>query len=167
MASRSHEPDPTERLKALAFVVLGISGVIVWRMFQKSVIEHPLYAARAESQYEVSKELPSKRGSILAQDAELGSVVPLASTEERFDISVVPKNVKDKAGAAHTLATLFGLDEQDVLANVSTDKLYLPPLVRGAPRTSGTRSSPKVLPACSLKSTTSGCTPKTSWLPRY
>lgn len=126
--------NPDRRLKAFLLFVIGVSGVIVWRLFQKSVIEHPLYAARAESQYEVSKDLPSKRGTIFAQDAELGRLVPLAATEERFDISVVPKNVKDKSGAAHELATLFGLDEKDLLVKISTDKPYLPPLVRGVPK---------------------------------
>lgn len=123
--------NPERRLKGLILFVIAVSGIIVWRLFQKSVVEHPLYAARAESQYEVSKDLPSKRGTILAQDAELGQLVPLAATEERFDISVVPKNVKDKAAAAHELATLFGVDEHDVLVKISTDKLYLPPIVRG------------------------------------
>lgn len=119
------------RIKGLILFVVALSGVIVWRLFQKSVIEHPLYAARAESQYEVSKDLPSKRGTIYAQDAELGRLVPMAATEERFDISVVPRNVKDKAAAAHVLATLFGIDEKDVLVKLSTDKLYLPPIIRG------------------------------------
>jgi cell division protein FtsI/penicillin-binding protein 2 len=123
--------DPDRRLKGLILFVFAVSGIIVWRLFQKSVTEHPLYSARAELQYEVAKDLPSKRGTILAQDAELGQLVPLAATEERFDISVVPKNVKDKAVAAHILSSLFGVDEKDVLAKVSTDKLYLPPIVRG------------------------------------
>ena len=123
--------NPTGRLRVLTMLVVAASGIIVWRLFQKSVIEHPLYAARAESQYEVSRELPSKRGTIFAQDAELGRLVPMAATDERFDVSVVPKNVKDKAKAAQTLATLLGLDEKDILAKVSTDKTYLPPLVRG------------------------------------
>lgn len=123
--------NPDRRIRVLILFVIALSGVIVWRLFQKSVIEHPLYAARAESQYEVSKDLPSKRGTIFAQDAELGQIVPMAATEERFDISVVPRNVKDKTAAAHVLATLFGVDEKDVLAKISTDKLYLPPIVRG------------------------------------
>jgi cell division protein FtsI/penicillin-binding protein 2 len=123
--------NPDQRIKGLILFVIAISGVIVWRLFQKSVIEHPLYAARAESQYEVSKDLPSKRGTIYAQDAELNRLVPMAATEERFDISVVPRNVKDKAAAANVLATLFSIDEKDVLAKISTDKLYLPPIIRG------------------------------------
>ncbi len=123
--------DAEARLRIVGLLVAVGSGLIIWRLFQKSVIEHPLYAARAESQYEVSKELPSQRGTIFAQDAELGQLVPLAASEERFDISVVPRNVKDKEAAATTLATLFGVEKADVLAKISNDKLYLPPLVRG------------------------------------
>ena len=106
-------------------------GLIAWRMFQKGVIEHPAYAAQAENQYDVSKELPSRRGTIYAQDTELGRRIPIAATEERFDISVVPKNVKDKQAAAKTLAEVFGIDEQKTFEALNTDKLYLPPLVRG------------------------------------
>lgn len=127
--------DGGARIRLLASIVLVGMGIIGWRMFQKSILEHPVYAAQAENQYEISKELPSKRGTIYAQDAELGRRMPVAATEERFDISVVPRNVKDKVAAARTLAEVFGLDETEVRASLETDKLYLPPLVRGTSKT--------------------------------
>ncbi|MBI4032859.1 penicillin-binding protein 2 [Candidatus Berkelbacteria bacterium] len=131
MHARSAQPESERRLKILLGVVLLATTLVGWRLFVKSVVEHPLYAAQAENQYEISKELPSKRGAIYAQDAELGSLVPMAATEERYDISVVPRNVKDKPAAAKILAEFFGLDERETLAAMDNDKLYLPPLVRG------------------------------------
>ncbi len=123
--------DWQSRLNILTFCFLALAGLMTWRLFQKSVIEHPTYAAKAESQYEVSKELPSRRGAILAQDAERGVVVPMAATEELFDISVVPRNVKDKHAAAAALAKVFLLDEQAVFEQINNDRLYIPPIVRG------------------------------------
>lgn len=124
--------DSDQRLNVLIWLVLIVGGFIVWRLFQKSVIEHPIYAKQAESQYEVSKELPSRRGTIYAQDAERGQIVAMAATEERFDILVVPRNIKDKPAAAKTLSEVFGLDQAATLEAIDNDKLYLPPLVRGA-----------------------------------
>lgn len=129
---RSTAVDWSSRLNILVGAILVVAGVLTWRLFTKSVIQHPLYAAKAENQYEVSKELPSRRGTIYAQDAELGSTVPVAATEERFDISVVPKNVKDPAEVAKVFHEIFGLDENEVKQKVTGDGLYLPPLVRGA-----------------------------------
>ncbi|MBI4022567.1 penicillin-binding protein 2 [Candidatus Berkelbacteria bacterium] len=123
--------DSDQRLRAVVGACLAVSLLLTWRLFQKSVVEHPLYAAQAESQYEVSKELPSRRGTVYAQDAELGKRVPVAATEERFDVSVVPRNVTDKPAAARVLAELFGLDEPATLAAMDNDRLYLPPFVRG------------------------------------
>ncbi|MBI2589979.1 penicillin-binding protein 2 [Candidatus Berkelbacteria bacterium] len=123
-----------QRLNILVGGVILIAALISWRLLQKGVIEHPLYAAQAENQYEISKELPSRRGTIYAQDYELGRRVPMASTEERFDISVVPRNVKDKPAAAQILATIFNLEKEEVLTAISNERLYLPPLVRGVPK---------------------------------
>ncbi|MCA9388791.1 penicillin-binding protein 2 [Candidatus Berkelbacteria bacterium] len=119
------------RLNIIVWLTLAGLCLITYRLFQKSVVEHPIYAAKAESQYEVSRELPSKRGAIYAQDFQLGTTVPIAATEELFDISVVPRNIKDKKEAAAILAKVFELDEQDIFSQIDNEKLYLPPLVRG------------------------------------
>ncbi len=122
----------TNRLSILVGLVFLIAGGITWRLFTKSVIQHSLYAAKAENQYEVSRELPSRRGTIYAQDFELGKTVPIAATEERFDIGVVPRNIKDPEGAVRALHDVFGLGETDVRTVLTNGQLYAPPLVHGA-----------------------------------
>lgn len=132
--SNSHRQssiDWTPRLNLLVGLTLVGATVITWRLLTKSVIEHPLYAAKAENQYEVSQELPSRRGTIYAQDTEAGKTVPLGATEERFDISVVPRNVSDPSLALTVLHDLFGLDPESMKATVSSSALYAPPLVYG------------------------------------
>lgn len=129
---RSASIEWTLRLNLLLGVVFVVAGLITWRLFIKSVVQHSLYAAKAENQYEVSRDLPSRRGTIYAQDFELGRTVPIAATEEKFDISVVPRNVKDPDTAVRALHEIFGLDEAAVRPVVTSAQLYAPPLVRGA-----------------------------------
>lgn len=129
---RSAAQDWNYRLTILVSLIFVASGLVTWRLFVKSVIEHPLYAAKAEDQYEVAKDLPSRRGTIYAQDFELGKTVPIAATEEKFDISVVPRNVKNPDEAVQALVEVFGLSADEVRAVVTNGKLYAPPLVRGA-----------------------------------
>lgn len=122
----------TQRLSILIGVVFLATGGITWRLFTKSVVQHSLYVAKAENQYEVSKDLPSRRGTIYAQDFELGKTVPIAATEEKFDVSVVPRNVKDADRAVKALHSVFGLDEDAVRTVVTNGQLFAPPLVRGS-----------------------------------
>lgn len=131
MSKNSHLPDIAHRVSWLTLLVVLTSGLIGYRLFQKSVLEHSTYKARAANQYEVSETLIPKRGVILAQDTELGQAVPIASTEELFNISVVPKNIKDKQLAAKTMAEVFDLKEAEVFEKINNDKLYIPPIIKG------------------------------------
>lgn len=119
------------RIHFLVFFLLVGVGLLTWRMFQKSVIDHPRYVLAAENQYEITKELPPRRGTILAFDHSSKKLTPIAATEEMFDISVVPKNVRDKREAARILSSIFDeLKEEEVFDKINNNKLYLPPLVR-------------------------------------
>lgn len=124
-------PEISQRISFFGLVVLIIAGVFSWRLFQKSVLEHGAYEAQATNQYEISEKLIPRRGMILSQDSELGSPVPIASTEELFNISVVPKNVKDKAESAKIIAEIFDVKESEIFELINNDKLYIPPLVKG------------------------------------
>lgn len=124
-------PEISQRVSFFSFAILLLAGLFTWRLFQKSVLEHGIYEAQAANQYEVSEKLIPRRGVILSQDSELGSPVPIASTEELFNVSVVPKNVKDKREAAKTIAEIFNVKESEIFEAINNDKLYIPPLVKG------------------------------------
>ncbi len=131
MSKNSHLPDIANRISWLTLLVVFASGLVGYRLFQKSVLEHGTYKARAANQYEVSEVLIPKRGIILAQDGELQQAVPIASSEELFNISVVPKNIKDKQEASKIIATVFDLNEAEIFEKINNDKLYIPPIIKG------------------------------------
>lgn len=114
------------RLNYLALVILLIGGGILLRLFQKQIIEHADYAAKAQNQYFTSRELPAKRGRILANDGH----TPLAANIEKFEVWVVPFNLQNPAVAAEKLAGALNLDKKTLLEQINNKKLYIPPIAR-------------------------------------
>lgn len=120
------------RISYLMIVVFLISGALLFRMFQKTVIEHGQYVAMAKNQYYISEENPSKRGVIYAEDiTSEDKVSPIATNIERFSIGAVPKNIKDKKEVAKELADILGMDKQEIFDKINNDKPYIPPIKKG------------------------------------
>ncbi len=107
----------------LALVLLGM----VYRLFQKSVLEHGVYAALASNQHTIRQELPSQRGVVMIRGEDRGRW-PLATNERRYDVSVIPNRVTDAKGLASALAPILGLDANEIFATIDNQKPYLPPL---------------------------------------
>ncbi|HEY1074503.1 MAG TPA: penicillin-binding protein 2 [Patescibacteria group bacterium] len=112
-------------------ILLSVGGLILLsftgRLYQKTVIEHGQTVEEAESQYAYRKEVEGQRGEIVvAQDDK--SYFPLATNERRYQVLVVPKNIKDRKQTAEKLASLIGMTEQEVYDKINNDKLYIPPL---------------------------------------
>jgi cell division protein FtsI/penicillin-binding protein 2 len=115
--------------------MLGIFlfGLIIgYRLFTKSVIDHSRYTALAKNQYYIEKVNPSSRGTIYAHDQTANDgVVPLAVNLEKYSISLVPSNIKDKNEVAKKLAPLVGLEANAIFDLINNNKKYLPPVKKG------------------------------------
>lgn len=127
----------------IQFVVSGLLFLLLLigiRLFVKSVVAHETLSVKAQQQYLVRKAVEPRRGTMYASDAEAATILgaedertwkPLAVNERTYALSVVPKNIKDKSGAADWLTQWTKLPREELLQKLSSDKLYLPPLRRG------------------------------------
>jgi cell division protein FtsI/penicillin-binding protein 2 len=122
-------------LKRISYLMIGIffvGAILFCKLFQTSVIEYPKYKLVADSQRTVKKQVYAKRGEIFAQDNAEGELYKLATGDEKYSISVVPKNVKDKQLVAKDLAFNLSLDEKDIFDKINNNKLYVPPILHRA-----------------------------------
>lgn len=110
----------------MCFLVLG------FRLFQKQIMEHNIYAASAENQYIVKQNLPAVRGQIYASD-----MFPLATNIEYYQVLAVPKNIKNPDEVASKLAPILGMAKNDIFDLINNSKSYLPPLKHGLTEAQG------------------------------
>lgn len=117
------------RISFLIGIIIFASMVLGWRLFSKSVLEHKEFTAMAQEQYIVERKIPSSRGLIYAQDKyEKIGYYPLALNEEKYQVLVIPKNLKNKSEAAKTLSSCLALDEKELWEKINNDKAYIPPI---------------------------------------
>jgi len=99
-------------------VVVGVAGLLAWRLFVLSYVRHTLYASTAQSQSENIANLLI-RGNIYIQDPKavdtaLGNLY-LVATNKKFPAAyVVPNNVVDKEQAADKLNAILGSDNEKI-----------------------------------------------------
>lgn len=119
------------RRLSLLLVISGLIGISLFgRLFQKSVLDHPTSAKAAASQYAFRQEVTGQRGSILVKDSDSDRYFPLAENEKRYQVSVIPANIKNKADVAQKLAKLLQLDETKLAETINSNKKYAPPIKR-------------------------------------
>lgn len=106
---------------------------VIFRLFQKQVVEHDAYVAMAKNQQVTSKENLAKRGSVLIHDdlESSGSTIEAALDIDKYEVSVVPKNLKDKKDTATKLSSILGIGYDEIFNKINNDKVYLPPLAQG------------------------------------
>jgi cell division protein FtsI/penicillin-binding protein 2 len=116
----------------LVFVVcLVATGGLLFSLFQKQVLEHQELAQAAESQSVDTSSQPAERGKIFMTDRD-GKLYALAASVWRYNLLISPRQVKDKKKLVETLKQdLPDLNTTAVLATISTDKIYVPPVVKG------------------------------------
>ena len=104
--------------KRISFLIAGIFVLIIiytCQFFSKSILDHASCIAQAQDQYIVEEELPSTRGLIYASDKySTNNYFPIALNEDTYQVSVVPKNVKDKDKLAQTLADILKIDKKEI-----------------------------------------------------
>ncbi len=133
----------TERGNGRAFLVFAFlffcAGTLMFRLFEKQVVEHDDYVKAAESQSIATLSLPANRGKIYAKDKD-GQLYPLAISEWRYALEVSPRQVKNKRKLADALALeLPQLKADDVFTKINNNDLYVPPLVKDLDQTTAER----------------------------
>ena len=117
------------------FVVFGLAfflmGSVLFRLFEKQVLEHQDFVKAAETQSTATTATPAPRGKIYAKDKD-GQLYPLAISQWRYQLLVSPRQVKNKEKLADALADdLPELKESEIFSKINNDKLYVPPLLKG------------------------------------
>lgn len=117
-----------KRISLLMGAVFLIFVLIGYRLFDKSILEYHKYKALADSQHYIQKQVISHRGKILGLDSSANTKVQLAINVEKYDVNVVPKNVKDSHEVAAKLSSPLELEESEIFDKINNDELYIPPL---------------------------------------
>jgi cell division protein FtsI/penicillin-binding protein 2 len=114
-----------KRINLLLGCFAIIASLLCWRLFEKQVVEHSDYVAKAESQYTTKKLLPAERGKIYSSDKML-----LAANSRLYDLVVVPRQIPtaEKLEIAKKLAEFAGKTELEVYNLINNDKYYIVPL---------------------------------------
>lgn len=121
------------RFKVAGIMVILLMSIIVTRMFEKQVLQHGKYIALAEEQQRFEKTEIAERGRVYAHDQieEEGSLYPLAFDVKTYQLWAIPKQIKDKQGAAEKLSLLIGLEKEEIFSQIDNEKLYIPPIKKG------------------------------------
>jgi cell division protein FtsI/penicillin-binding protein 2 len=136
IASPNQERSTDRRVKYLSFVIFLLASSLLFRLFERGVLDTGHYRKMAEKQYYTKINQPAKRGEIYIKDNESTDLIdqkkaglfPIASDLELYDLNVIPKNIKDKSDTAKKLASVTGLKEDEIFNKINNNKQYLPPL---------------------------------------
>lgn len=134
LRSRSASPDQPEhdRVRILSVFVMLMTGVIIARLFDLQVLQHPFYEALASDQHEVFKELRPVRGEVYVYDHRgnpdaAPERFPIATNQELTLVYGVPKRISDPKAVVERLATVLSLDQELMIERLSKpNDLYEP-----------------------------------------
>lgn len=112
-------------LRSLSVIV---AIILLFQLFSRSVVDHRSILASAKSQQLTQQSVEPERGKIYLSSSD--GQYPVAITQEVYDISLVPKNIKNKHAVANKLADILGLDSNDIYQKINNDKVYLPPIAK-------------------------------------
>lgn len=120
------------RIRYLHIVTVAAAAILLIHLFDRSVVDHAKAKAQAQNQYLANQELLPRRGTIYIKTSPdgKGQLYPLATTKEKYQILVVPKNVKDHRKVADSLGEILDLDKEQIFTQINNQKLYVPPLAR-------------------------------------
>ena len=121
--------DQPKRVKFILIFTVLLGVGLVFRLFQKQVLQCDHYRALAQEQHQTVQELPAHRGKIYGQTRYGGRNV-LATNQTSYSLLIIPRQVKDKEGLAERLAPAIELSKKEILEKIDNDLLYLPPLAK-------------------------------------
>lgn len=122
-----------KRLRVMGVIVVLITLVLCWRMFDIQIIGHSRYLALAQGQQRFEKTEIAQRGKVYVHDSfsDPNSYYPLAFDVKRFAVWIVPHQISKKEETAKLLEGPLGMPSKDIFNQINNDKLYIPPIKRG------------------------------------
>lgn len=116
-------------LVSLGFLVLFVA--VLGMLVQRQVFEHWHFAQLARDQHLTAQEVPAQRGKILVAERGEEELYPLSTNVTLWALSVVPNQVKrPELTASKLMPYLSDIEESELIEQLSTDAMYLPPLKR-------------------------------------
>jgi cell division protein FtsI/penicillin-binding protein 2 len=111
------------RIYALAILIVVIVFIIIGRMYFLQVSSQGYYRALAENQHSLFRKLIPERGEIFLKDRD--ALYPVAVNRETKMAYAVPKEIEDPTVASTGLATILGLDRDELFAKLDKkDDMY-------------------------------------------
>lgn len=126
MVSSTSQNSVNKRLNFVKFFVVVLACVYIVNLFNQSIINNSEAQELADNQHIIKQSVEPRRGDIFAQTVD--GLFPIATTSEEFNISVVPKNIKDKNETAKMLSENLGLPYEEIFSQINNDKPYIPPI---------------------------------------
>jgi cell division protein FtsI/penicillin-binding protein 2 len=96
-----------------------VFAIIVGRLFELQVMEYRAYTLLATDQHEVQAQLVPKRGSILLKDRFDGTLHPVATDRDTWQVFAIPKQIKNVTSTAQAVADATGLVYDDLVRTFS------------------------------------------------
>ena len=108
--------------------VLVVAGLVGYRLFVLSVVNHSAYSRTAQAQNENISNVIA-RGNIYLSNG--GSETILAATNKKFPLAyVVPSQVESKEGAIEALSNILGIDQEEVRQKLNSKSENLKVITR-------------------------------------
>ncbi|MGB4762736.1 MAG: penicillin-binding protein 2 [Candidatus Saccharimonas sp.] len=94
------------RAKLIAFLILGLLGLFVVRLFYIQIVQHDFYVSQADSEQIKKFTLRAERGEIYAMDGD--TPVKLVLNQTVYTVWADPTLVDDRQGVSDTLNEIAG-----------------------------------------------------------
>ncbi len=88
--------------------------LVILRLGMLQILDHDTYAALAEGQHTLFRQLYPTRGQILMHDGTDGALVPVAMNQTLSFIYADPRAVKDPAATAKAVGVALGFDQAKI-----------------------------------------------------
>lgn len=115
----------------LSLLCIG-AAIIVGRLFYLQIISHKLYQSWALGQQTGFSEVRGSRGGIFFQNSKendgsfgVGQIKGLAINKDKWLISTIPANIKDKNTFATALAKYVGISEESIVSKLEKSDSYI------------------------------------------
>ncbi len=119
------------RVTVLGAVLFFVAGYFLFNLFSKQILQHQAYAEAAKAQSTSVTPTPAPRGTIYATDKE-GKLYGLAVSEWQYQLLISPRQVRSQTKLVDALAGFLPkLDKAAILAKISNDKVFIPPVLDG------------------------------------
>ncbi len=97
--------DPRLYWLAAGCVLLGL--ILLGRFFQLQILEHRSYQVLASGQHSLERALMPRRGSIYVRDRVDGTLHPVATDRDAWQIYAVPREMTDRASVAERVSQVL------------------------------------------------------------